>query len=184
MTPWRSALTLAVQLSRERQATSSLKKTPILYYFAMLSMVNRAACLQQGHLTSLLQLWLQRSWQSAGSYFPPDTSAPTWSCQLPRPGSSPPSPAPAPWGLGHYALEGCLPGSCPASARVNSDRYSCPAQHEENSFFPQFSGTYNVIPMSFDRGRCKSQAKPYSLQENRWVDRMCNPSTCFPIPSL
>lgn len=129
MTPRRNTLTLAVWLSRARQATSSLKRTPILYYFAMLSMVNRAACLQQGHLTSPWQPWLQHSWQSAGSYSPPDTSAPTWSCQPPRPGSSPPSPAPAPWELGHYAQEGCLPGSCPASASGNSDRYSCPAKH-------------------------------------------------------
>lgn len=141
-------------------------------------MVSRAACLQQGHLTSPLQLWLQRSWQSAGLYFPPDTSAPTWSCQLPRPGSSPPSPAPAPSGLGHYAPEGCLPGSCPASASRNSDRYSCPAQHEEKPFSPQFPGTYKVIP--FDGGRWKSQAKPLSLQENRWVDHMCNAAHAFP----
>lgn len=139
ITPQTSALTPAEQLSRERQAASSLKKTSILCHFAMLPMVNRAACLQQGHLTSLLQMWLQHSWQSAGLYSPPDTSAPTWSCQLPRPRSSPPSPAPAPWGLGHYAPEGCLPGSCPASASGNSDRYSHPA---EQSMLTLFSSVF------------------------------------------
>jgi len=184
MTPRRGALTLAARLSRGRQAKSSLEKTSILYYSSMLSAVKRAARMQQGHLTSPLQLWPRHSWQSAWSYSPPGTSAPTWSCQLPGPGSSPPSPAPAPSGPGRCAPGGCSSGSCPASADGNSKRYSPQVQELLAIFSPHLLHSAQSHPHVFwhPQGRWKPQAKPLRLQEDRQVGHVCNPSTRFSGP--